>query len=159
MKSAIRWSLALLVLLTLSTGLGTPAQGQDREPAQEQPPAPAAPGAPAPAAPVDEAPRVVPGLHAEGELRGIDSEQRFFLVVGEEGNEMLFHYDDGTEVAGGDVGVQGLAGEGGAWLSIDYRAEGENAIAESIEMSQRPVRAPAAPQGEAPEAPAPDTDF
>ncbi|MDX1439630.1 MAG: hypothetical protein R3284_06990 [Rubricoccaceae bacterium] len=80
--------------------------------------------------------RIVRGLELEAELRAVDPDLRIFLVVGEEGNEMLFHYDSETEVVGHLDGVQGLAGRGGTWTRIEYRAEGEKAIAERISTAE-----------------------
>jgi hypothetical protein len=64
----------------------------------------------------------------------VDPDKKIFLIVDANDKEMLFHYDDQTEVAGQAEGVQGLTGSGGTWLRIQYRAEGENAIAEKIEQ-------------------------
>jgi hypothetical protein len=89
--------------------------------------------------------QVVTGLMHEGELRSVDPDKSIFLVVGAGGNEVLFHYDDQTEVVGASSGVQGLTGQSGTWLKIEYRAEGEKAIAEKIELAERDAGAGEAP--------------
>jgi hypothetical protein len=91
----------------------------------------------------DEAVRTITGLEQDGELKAVDADRMIFLVVGPEGDEMLFHYSGDTEVVGESGGVQGLSGQGGTTLHVSYRAEGQNAIAERIEL--RGVGASTAP--------------
>jgi hypothetical protein len=75
---------------------------------------------------------------------------------------MLFYYNDETVVAGHEEGVQGLAGQGGTPVHIAYRAEGERAIAERIELNpegagaNEPIAEPV-PVEPAPAEPLPET--
>jgi hypothetical protein len=85
-------------------------------------------------APATDETLVVTGLEAEGALTGVDTDEMIFLVVGDDGAEMMFYYEAQTSVAGQDDGVQGLAGDAGTRVRIEYRAEGTRAIAESIEI-------------------------
>jgi hypothetical protein len=51
---------------------------------------------------------------------------------------LLFHYNDQTEVVGDIQNIAGLAGESGVRVHIQYRAEGNQAIAERIEVTNGP---------------------
>jgi hypothetical protein len=161
MKATINWMFAVAIIValgaaprTLAAQMQEPAEppaGQTIEPAEpaqqpdpyQQPDDPAQSAEPADpyAAEADEAAdqsgEAVAGLEQEGELKSVDADESVFLIVADNGEEMLFHYDDQTEVADQTEGVQGLAGQSGAWLKIQYRAEGDKAIAERIELSDR----------------------
>ena len=78
----------------------------------------------------------ITGLELEGQLKAVDVDGRFLLVTGAGGEEMLVHFDDQTQVAGPVDSPQGLTGQSGTWLHIEYRAEGQRAIAERIEVLQ-----------------------
>jgi len=100
------------------------------------------------------------GLEQEGKLKSVDSDKMIFLIVDANDKEMLFHYDDQTKVVGQTAGVQGLTGQGDTLLRIQYRAEGENAIAEKIEMTERSpesdeAASPAPPEVQPQEEPGP----
>jgi hypothetical protein len=135
---------------TFATCLGvTPALAQQEEPAPVEPPAPIE----EPAANAESA-EPITGLEFDGTLKAVDAEEMILLVTSAEGEDLLFHYDDATEVVGQDD-VQGLSGEGTTMLHITYRAEGDRAIAERIE----PSMADASDEAAAPEeAPAPETE-
>jgi len=142
MKNAIReWLAVGVVVLLGAVTQNAYVFGQADEPAET--PAEAPSEAPA------ESAQVVTGLELEGELRGVDPDESIFLIVGENGNEMLFHYDDQTEVTGQTEGVQGLTGQGGMWVRIEYRAEGERAVAERIELGERGAEAESPDEPEA----------
>lgn len=131
------------VLICAAPALSGTPQAPQEEPAQE-------PALQEPAA------EVVTGLEAEGELRAIDADQSILLVVGSDGTEMLFHVDADTQVEGESEGVQGLSGQAGTTLHIDYRAEGTRAIAESIQVTgPAPDAQPASPAEAAEEQPNP----
>ena len=143
MNCAIRGLLAMVVVLSLGTvqeGLAA-GQADSGEPAQGEP-----------AQTEAEAVQIITGLDQEGELRAVDTDERFFLVVGRSGNEMLFHYDDQTAVVGETEGVQGLTGQAGTWVQIEFRAEGERAIAERIELGEGEAGTGEAPAPAQPEA-------
>lgn len=138
MKTTKNWFIAgaLAACLGAVPGLaiaqeGTPSeQGAESEPVQSVEP--------------------IRGLEFDGTLKAVDADRQFILVTSAEGEDLLFHYDDGTEVAGQDT-VQGLSGETGMLLHIVYRAEGDRAIAERIEPSEPgPNAAPPDPASEDP---------
>lgn len=54
---------------------------------------------------------------------------------------LLFHYDDQTEVFGDIQRIEGLSEQPNAQVRIDYRAEGNRAIAERIEVLGNPQEA------------------
>jgi len=116
-KATRRWCLMFGLALTVTVIVPGVAYGQPAQPA----------------------PQPITGLEEEGELLAVDPDKRLFLVVGDDATEMLFYYDDQTEVGGQTEGVQGLTGEAGTWLRIQYRADGERAIAERIEIVTDPL--------------------
>jgi len=148
MKNTIRWLLAFGVMLILGAVVSQSVLfGQVEEPAPAEEPAQVEQPGQADSEPV----KAIRGLEQEGELRAIDAEKSIFLLVGDDGKEMLFHYDDQTEVTGQTEGVQGLTGQSGLRLQIQYRAEGEKAIAEKIEVTESgpesgEAQSPAQPQ-------------
>lgn len=136
MKVTLRTLLPVFVAILLVGATSGVSLGQSQEPAE---------------APESQPAEVVTGLQAEGALRAVDPDESIFLIVGEDGSELLFHYNEDTEVVGEPDGVQGLTGQSDTWVRIDFRAEGTQAIAERIELSSQE---PAA--GEAEEAPESD---
>lgn len=132
------WILAAALATGLAATPGLAAQEEEPAPAEE-------------AAQAAESVEPITGLEFEGTLGAVDAEQRILLVTSAEGDELLFHYDDATEVVGQDS-VQGLSGEGETMLRIEYRAEGSRAVAERIEAVASGGES-AAPQDEAPGAP------
>jgi hypothetical protein len=135
---------ALASCLGVTPGLAI----QQEEPAPAEQPAPVEEQAAA-----DESAEPITGLEIEGTLKGVDPDEQIFLVTSSTGEELLFHYDDQTEVVGQDGGVQGLSGAGETMLHIEYRAEGNRAIAERLEPA---ANAPDAAEEPAETAPAPE---
>ena len=125
-----RWFRTLGSMVLAAATLPAFALGQDAQPA------PAAGQDPQQEAPAAEEAQtqVVTGLEAEGALTGVDPDEMIFLVAGDDATEMLFHYEAQTSVTGESEGVQGLAGDTGTRVRIQYRAEGTRAIAEAIEV-------------------------
>jgi hypothetical protein len=70
----------------------------------------------------------------EGQLKAVGTEKQIVLVDRTSGDEVLFYFDEQTQVQGKSGGVQGLAGQPGTMIRVHYRAEGERAIAERIEI-------------------------
>ena len=138
MKDTVRWMLIFGVILLLASVPQNVLLGQDEQqpnqtetqPDQDQ----SQSAEPAQDQTQTKSVQPIAGLEQEGKLKAVDPDKKIFLIVDANDKEMLFHYDDQTEVAGQAEGVQGLTGSGGTWLRIQYRAEGENAIAEKIEQ-------------------------
>jgi hypothetical protein len=138
MKDTVRWMLIFGVILLLASVPQNVLLGQDEQqpnqtetqPDQDQ----SQSAEPAQDQTQTKSAQPIAGLEQEGKLKAVDPDKKIFLIVDANDKEMLFHYDDQTEVAGQAEGVQGLTGSGGTWLRIQYRAEGENAIAEKIEQ-------------------------
>ena len=136
MHSKERWTHSLGTLLLAGLAVPVLAVGQTGQPGQEA----EAQQETQQEAPAPEQAEVIEGLTMEAELKAVDPDKSIFLVMGEEGKEMLFHYDAQTEVIDHSDGVQGLAGQSGTWLRIGYRAEGTQAFAERLEVIDRPQR-------------------
>lgn len=81
-----------------------------------------------------------PGKVFVGELSKVDATVKAIFVKGTEPNrEMIFFYDDQTEVIGADEGVRGLTGNTGAQLKISYRDERGLNLATKIEIQPKKV--------------------
>jgi hypothetical protein len=72
-----------------------------------------------------------------GTLTKVDAAKTVISVKGT-GNEaeMMFTYDDKTQVTGAEKTVQGLTGRSGATVKVTYREEGADRIATRIEVSE-----------------------
>ena len=128
MKNPIHRLFILSVNLLLAAASGAVALGQAEPQAQPQQNQASSESQAQPA-------QVITGLEAEGELKAVDTNRKIFLITsGENMDELLFHYDDQTEVLDQSEGVEGLAGQSQTWVRIGYRAEGAQAIAETIEI-------------------------
>src|SRR5437868_4232862 len=76
----------------------------------------------------------------EGELSKIDVNAKTITVKGTSPDrEMVFSYDDQTEVIGSETGVQGLMGNTGAKLKISYRDQKGTNQATKIEIQAQKV--------------------
>jgi hypothetical protein len=110
--------------------------------AQAASPAPQgqAPAAQAPAAPAQQAPGQAAVATAQGELLEVDAKANTFSIK-TAAAEMKFRYDDSTKVSGAQKGVAGLATMTGSQVTVQYKKEGANNIATSIEVrgSQAPA--------------------
>jgi hypothetical protein len=94
--------------------------------------------APRPEAPAQQAPP--PGgqaqvATAQGELVDVDAKAST-LTIKTAANEMRFQYNEQTKVTGGQKGVAGLATMTGSQVVVQYRKDGANNIATSIEVKQ-----------------------
>jgi hypothetical protein len=83
---------------------------------------------------------------AQGELLRVDAEKHMFWIKGADDKEMEFGYTDDTEVTGEAENVEGLSTEAGSRVSVEYRTEGENAVATKIAIQpEADAVAPSAP--------------
>ncbi len=76
----------------------------------------------------------------EGELSKIDVQAKTIMVKSTAPEkEMVFAYDEKTEVVGSETGIQGLMGNSGARLKISYREEKGTNQATKIEIQAQKV--------------------
>jgi hypothetical protein len=74
----------------------------------------------------------------EGELTKVDTTAKTITLKGTAPDkDMVFSYDDQTEVVGSTGGVQGLTGKTGSSLKISYRDERGANRATKIEMQPK----------------------
>jgi hypothetical protein len=88
-------------------------------------------------------------MTAQGELLRVDAETKMFWIETADGNEQQFTYNDNTEVTGEAENVEGLSTHAGTRVNVEYRAEGEAAVATKIAIQ------PEAAEEAAPVSPAP----
>jgi len=72
-----------------------------------------------------------------GELMKVDTAAKVISLKGPDQKEMLFRYNDETQVASADKTVQGLAGKTGAQLRISFREERGSNWATKIEVLEK----------------------
>jgi len=70
---------------------------------------------------------------ASGELTDVDAKAAT-ITVKTATDEMKFRYDDQTKVTGAQKGVAGLATMKGSEVTVNYKKEGSNNIATSIDV-------------------------
>jgi len=68
----------------------------------------------------------------QGELTKVDMEGHSLTIKLEKGDEMQFEYDSSTTVEGRENGIQGLASDTGARLTIHFKEESGKKIATRI---------------------------
>ena len=73
----------------------------------------------------------------EGQLTKVDATAKSISVKGSTGPEMMFNYDDQTQVIGPEKNVQGLAGKTGTTLKVTYRQEKGSNWATRIEILEK----------------------
>lgn len=88
-------------------------------------------------------------MTAQGELLRVDAETKMFWIETADGKEQQFTYNDNTEVTGEAENVEGLSTHAGTRVNVEYRAEGEAAVATKIAIQ------PEAAEEAAPVSPAP----
>jgi hypothetical protein len=59
----------------------------------------------------------------EGQLTKVDATAKSISVKGSTGPEMMFSYDDQTQVIGPEKTIQGLAGKTGTALKVTYHQD------------------------------------
>jgi hypothetical protein len=98
------WALAMIVSLAAYAGAMTTLQGQQQE------------------------------QSLEGELVSIDNTAKVLVMKGADAKEMRFAFTDKTQVVGAEKGIQGLAGQAGTRLKINFQRAGETLTATRIEV-------------------------
>jgi hypothetical protein len=72
-----------------------------------------------------------------GELLKVDTAAKVISLKGPDQKEMLFRYNDETQVVSADKTVQGLAGKTGAQLRISFKEERGSNWATKIEVLEK----------------------
>lgn len=100
------------------------------------------PAAPAPAQ--QEQPAAA--LSAEGELLRVDLDNKVLAIRSADTNqEQQFKFTDETEITGEQRNAEGLATMTGTKVKVEYKAEGQTAVATKIDIQARVADEPAAP--------------
>ena len=115
-------SLVMLAALVLTVASLAFAQAP-----QERPGAPGAGPAPGGAAPAQA------NATASGELTDVDAKGSM-ITVKTATDEMKFKYDDSTKVTGSQKATAGLATAKGSQVTVQYKKDGANNIATSIDV-------------------------
>ena len=69
-----------------------------------------------------------------GQLSKVDTSAKLIAVKGPDQKDMMFNYNDDTQVISPDKTVQGLTGKTGAQLRISYHEERGANLATKIEL-------------------------
>jgi|SRR6516225_1753505 hypothetical protein len=72
-----------------------------------------------------------------GQLSKVDTSAKLIAVKGPDQKDMMFNYNDDTQVISPDKTVQGLSGKTGAQLRISYREERGSNMATKIELVEK----------------------
>jgi hypothetical protein len=72
-----------------------------------------------------------------GQLSKIDTRAKIIAVKGPDEKDMMFNYNDDTQVISPDKTVQGLTGKTGAQLRISYHEERGSNMATKIELVEK----------------------
>jgi hypothetical protein len=72
-----------------------------------------------------------------GQLSKVDTNARLIAVKGQDQKDMMFNYNDETQVISPDKTVQGLTGKTGAQLRISYHEERGANWATKIELLEK----------------------
>jgi lipopolysaccharide export system protein LptA len=75
-----------------------------------------------------------PDSSAEGELINVDLNQNQVTIKTSDDKELRFTFNEQTQVAGDEKGVQGLTPKPGTRVKIQYRTSGETHTAIRIEV-------------------------
>ena len=105
-----------------------PQQGTpDRQPAPQKPPAPSE----------QPAPRESTVQSISGELLSVDTEKKTLTVKPTTGAEMIFTYNDDTEISGSQENAAGLATSKGSKVTVEFKEDGGDKIATSIDVESK----------------------
>jgi hypothetical protein len=115
------------LVLTAVCAVGLLASGQTAFPSQDNPPLPTPPGHDVPV-PVER--------NFEGHLTKVNLAARIITVKGDDDKEMMFVYNDDTQMAGIENTPQGLIGKTGTRLKVTYRESRGINLATRLEGSQ-----------------------
>jgi hypothetical protein len=74
----------------------------------------------------------------EGQLTKVDATAKSISVKGSTGPEMVFNYNDQTQIVGQEKTIQGLAGKTGTPLKVSYRQDKGTNWATRIEIVEKP---------------------
>ena len=77
---------------------------------------------------------------AQGELTAVDAKASTLAIKTAAGAEMTFRYNDQTKVSGAQKGVAGLATMTGTSVTVQYKKDGADNIATSIEVAAQAPR-------------------
>ncbi len=71
-----------------------------------------------------------------GTLMSVDTDAQTFVVQDAGGNQVTFHYNDQTQVAGSDQTIEGLASQSGTQVTVTFQEQESNRMATKIEIRQ-----------------------
>ena len=74
---------------------------------------------------------------ATGELAKVDVAAKQITIKGADNKEMVFTYNDATQMSGVEGGAQGLTGKSGATLRVTYQERGGSNLASRIEVQEK----------------------
>ena len=74
---------------------------------------------------------------ATGELAKVDAAAKQITIKGADNKEMVFVYNDATQISGVEGGAQGLTGKSGATLRVTYQERGGSNLASRIEVQEK----------------------
>ena len=123
--AAIATALLLTVCLTAAPLQQAPGGPERGGPGAQQPPA----GGGGQAAPQNRT--------ATGELAKVDVAAKTITIKGADNKEMVFTWNDATQMSGVEGGAQGLTGKSGATLRVTYTEKGGSNIASRIEVQEK----------------------
>jgi len=102
-----------------------------------------APGGPERGGPGAQGPPAAPGggaaqnKTATGELAKVDAAAKEITIKGPDNKDMVFTYNDATQMSGVDGGAQGLTGKAGATLRVTYQERDGANLASKIEVQEK----------------------
>jgi hypothetical protein len=114
-------ALALTLCLTALAVQGPPQSPPPNPPAAQNPPAP-----PNPPAAADKS--------YQGQLSKVDATTKEITVKGADNKEMVFTYNEKTQMAGIDNAPQGLSAKAGSKLKITYQENRGTNLATRVEV-------------------------
>ncbi len=71
-----------------------------------------------------------------GTLMSVDPDAQTFIVQDAGGNQVTFHYDDQTEVAGAEQSIEGLASQSGTQVTVTFEQQESARMATKIEIQE-----------------------
>ena len=74
---------------------------------------------------------------ATGELAKVDVAAKEITIKGPDNKDMVFSYNDATQMSGVEGGAQGLTGKSGATLRVTYQERGGANLASRIEVQEK----------------------
>ena len=74
---------------------------------------------------------------ATGELAKVDVAAKEITIKGPDNKDMVFSYNDATQMSGVEGGAQGLTGKSGATLRVIYQERGGANLASRIEVQEK----------------------